>query len=229
MMPRTVVLHCGRLEERRRSAVEQLERHNFKDYFFLEGHEPDELSSSELAALYEPGPDNPERWTEKVLLWGPQALSYHAPTLNMAEISLTIKFGRAFQMLAEQEFDHCIVFEDDVILCEGFADRFHESMERTPDDWDVVYFGECANLHIRGATPDRIAYLKESPSSRGGVATLFRRRAVADLAETWFPFNLVSDWELSAQHHLHGHSVYWWEPTLARQGSEMGLFGSSLR
>lgn len=229
MMPRTVVLHCSRLEGRKISAVGQLERHGFRDYSFVEGHEPYELSSSELASLYEPKSSNPEGWTKKVLLWGREALAYHDPSLNPAELSLTIKFGRAFQMLAEERFDHCIVFEDDILLCEDFCERFHEHLERTPDDWDAVYFGECANLRIRGASADRVAYVKEAPSSRGGAATLLSRKAVLDLAETWFPFNLVSDWELSAQHHLHAHRVYWWEPTLVHQGSETGLFRSSLR
>lgn len=229
MMPKTLVLHCRRLGDRKASIERQFGLYGFGDYSFFEEYDPEDLSPGEVRSLYEPRSANPGAWEEKVLLWGRDALRYHSPVLNPAEVSLTVKFGKAFQRLAGEDFDYCVVFEDDVILCDGFEERFLSCLSRTPDDWDAIYFGCCAGLHVRGASPDRVAYLKPHPASRGGDSTVLRKRAVADLASTWFPFNLVSDWELGAQHHMHGHRVYWWEPPLTRQGSETGLFGSTLR
>ena len=179
--------------------------------------------------MYQPKVKNPSQWIHKVSLWGSAALHYHTPQLNLAEISLTIKFGKVFELLNSQEFDYCMVLEDDVILCDDFVSKFKEYMNNTPSDWDVIYFGSGANLHPKHSTPEQNAYIKSHPASRCGDSTIFKKKAIQDLTKTWFPFNLISDWELGYQHYLHNHKVYWWEPSLSQQGSELGTYKSELR
>ena len=74
-----------------------------------------------------------------------------------------------------------------------------------------------------------MAYLKKHPASRCADSIIIKNKAVCDLAKTWFPFNLVSHLEIGYQHYLHNHKVYWWEPSLVMQGSEYGIFKSTLR
>ncbi len=38
-------------------------------------------------------------------------------------------------------WDDVLVFEDDAIFCEGFAEKFARFMARVPDDWDQIYLG----------------------------------------------------------------------------------------
>jgi hypothetical protein len=226
---KTVILHCKKLKERKENILNQMSKFNFTDYDFYEDYDASELSEDDIKHYYEPKMSNISKWESKVILWGLPALTYHSPVLNLAEISLTIKFGKVFQALAKQNFEYCIIFEDDVILCDNFDVKFNEYMKQTPSDWDAIYFGSCANLHPKNAVSNQIAYLKNHPSSRGGDSTVFKKKTIVDLASSWFPFNLISDWELGAQHAFHEHKVYWWEPSLVVQGSENGKFKSELR
>ena len=225
----TTIIHCKKLKERKTNVLSQLERFNFTNYQFYEDYDAAELTPEIISKHYISKKQDPDTWTKKVSLWGPAALHYHSPQCNLAEISLTIKFGKIFEKLSTQNFDHCLVFEDDIILVDDFDKKLHDYLQKTPDDWDAVYFGSCANLKPTNITPDKIAYLKSHPASRGGDSILFKKKTITDLASTWFPFNLISDWELGSQHHLHNHKVYWWEPSLVKQGSETGLFKSELR
>lgn len=229
MLTKTIVLHYKKLKNRKYNTIQQLNKYGFLDYHFYENYDQNELSSNIIFEHYESCKQNPKKWKNKVCLWGKKALGYHNPQLNIAEISLTIKFGKVFQKLAQDTFDHCIIFEDDIILCDNFNSAFNYYLEQTPKDWDAIYFGSCVNLRSKNIEPNKFAYHKSHPASRGGCATLLKYKTIVDLSNTWFPFNLVSDWELSAQHHLHNHKIYWWEPPLIQQGSETNLFRSTLR
>jgi len=226
---KTVVIHCKKLQDRKQSIINQFIKHNFTNYSFYEQYDAVELTPDLIETLYTPKSKDSQTWANKVGLWGPAALHYHAPVCNLAEISLTIKFGKIFQELSTQEFDYCLIFEDDVLLTDNFGIKFNEYLSKTPHDWDAIYFGSCANLKPQGIIPDKIAYVKSHPASRGGDSTLLKKKTITDLAKTWFPFNLISDWELGYQHYLHNHKVYWWEPSLVKQGSETGIFASELR
>lgn len=226
---KTTVLHYKKLESRKIHVIEQLNQYKFLDYSFYEDYDQDELTSDIILSYYESCKQNPKKWKDKVSLWGKGGLKRHNPQMNIAEISLTIKLGKIFQKLALNIFDYCIVFEDDIILCDNFEGVFYSYLRQTPNDWDAIYFGSCCNLHIKNIESNKIVYHKSHPSSRGASAILLKHKAVADLSRTWFPFNLVSDWELAYQHYLHQHKVYWWEPPIIQQGSETKLFKSTLR
>jgi hypothetical protein len=149
--------------------------------------------------------------------------------LSLAEISLTIKFGKLFQMLSVGDHEYAIFMEDDVFLCDNFGEKFRDYMSKTPSDWDAIYFGTCCDLKPENASPDKVAYLRPHPAAKCADSIVMRKSAITQIAKTWFPFYMISDWELGWQHHLHSHNVYWWEPGLAVQGSENGMYRSSLR
>jgi len=228
MLPKTIILHYKRLKSRKQSVIQQLNQYNFTDYTFYENYDQNELTGELINKLYQPKQSNPNKWNQKVSLWGNKGLRHHKPILTIAEISVTIKFGMVFKELLSHNFDYCIIFEDDVILCEDFENLFFSNLSQTPDHWDAIYFNDFPSLTKQIPNINKY-YLKPNPSSRGGASTLLRYKTVEDLSSTWFPFNLVSDWELSAQHFLHNHKVYWWNPPLTYQGSIIGRFKSTLR
>lgn len=224
-----IILHCKKLFERKNSIISQLDKYQFVDYSFYEDYDAIELTKEIINKFYKSKKDDFNNWEKKVLLWGKKALDYHPYLLNLDEISLTIKFGKVFQELSQKDFEHHIIFEDDVLLCDDFKNRFFDYLSKTPDDWDAIYFGSCVGLRPKKIEENKVAYVKEHPASRGADSILLRKKTICDLANSWFPFNLVSDWELGAQHYMHNHKVYWWEPSLVKQGSETGLFKSELR
>ena len=226
---KTTVIHCKKLKERKVNILKQFEKFGFTNFSFYEDYDADELTEQFIKEHYVSKAQDPAAWSKKISLWGPAALHYHSPICNPAEISLTTKFGKVFQQLSKEQFDYCIVFEDDVFLCENFDVKFYEYLNQTPDDWDAIYFGMCANLKPQNTTPNKVSYKKTHPASRGADSILLKKKTVEDLASTWFPFNIISDWEIGYQHYHHGHNVYWWEPSLVTQGSENGSFKSTLR
>lgn len=229
MLPKTIVLHYKKLTNRKQNILRQLNDYGFTDYTFYEDYDQDELTPELISNLYQSKIINPDKWVQKVALWGNKAVKTHPPQLNLAQISITIKFGKVFQKLSQEKFDHCIIFEDDIILCDNFTQHFHDCLNKTPLDWDAIYFGCCMNLRPKNMTPNQIAYPKEHPASRCCDSVLLKHKTIVDLSNTWFPFNLISDWELASQHHMHDHKIYWWEPPLTKQGTEVGLFKTSLK
>ena len=69
----------------------------------------------------------------------------------------------------------------------------------------------------------------DHPASKGGDSYLLRKELAENISETMNTFVTISDWELSYQLKLHNANVYWWEPPLVAQGSELGLYKSTLR
>jgi hypothetical protein len=225
----TIILHCKRLTDRKQNMLDQLSKFGFSNYSFYEDYDANELTDHFVKCHYISGMEDPNEWSEKVGLWGTAALGYHPKKCNPAEISLTIKFGKVFQQLSKIDAEMFILFEDDVILCDEFDTRFYDYLSQTPNDWDAIYFGSGANLKPSDINANQIAYLKSHPASRCADSIVFKKKTIVDLASTWFPFNLISDWELGHQHFKHNHKVYWWEPSLVKQGSECGLYRSTLR
>lgn len=223
----TVVCHYKQVPERKINIINQFQKHNITNYEFMEDFDGNEINGDQIIAdgLYEFSPAN---WNNKVKLWG--GYRYHPyRVLNKAELSITIKFGKILQKYANSDHEYLLLFEDDAILCDDFTEKFHSYLKETPDDWDAIYMGSGANLHPQSNTRGQVAYLKDHPASRCADSILLRTKTVKDLASTWFPFNLVSDWEFGYNHFLHKHRVYWWEPSLVSQGSENGKYKSTLR
>lgn len=151
--------------------------------------------------------------------------------LNIAEISCTFKHRLAINKIASECENYGLILEDDVILCDDFPKYFDDFLNRTPSDWDAIFMGCCAGLRVPAQHRDGsvVAYKMAHPASRGGDSYMLTREAAKKISRTMKTFVTISDWELSYQLWLHDMNVYWWEPPLVLQGSETGLYKSTLR
>lgn len=226
---KTIIIHCKKLKDRKINMINQMNKFGFSNYEFYEDFDGDELTDDLIKTHYISGIENSVLWKNKVLLWGPSALHYHKPLCNIPEISLSIKYGNIFQKLKNSDSDIILFLEDDVIINHDFNDKFEVYLKNTPTDWDAIYFGNGANLKPSNVIKSQTAYKKQHPASRCTDTILMKRKTIQDLASTWFPFNLSADWELGYQHYHHNHNIYWWEPSLTSQGSQNGLFVSSIQ
>jgi hypothetical protein len=224
---KTVVLHYKPVKERKENMIRQLQQFGFSDYSFYEDFDGNELTQDIIDQYCVRKHNDWDTVAKKIAPWNIGIETQKE--LNIAEVSLTIKFGKVFQALSQVDAEYFIIFEDDVFLCENFDVHFHDFLSRTPTDWDAIYFGSGAKLKPARIVPEQAAYLMDHPASRCADSIVLKKSAVCDLAKTWFPFHMISDWELGYQHYLHNHKVYWWEPSLVRQGSEYGMFKSTLR
>lgn len=226
---KTVILHCKKLKDRKLNMQNQMHKFGFSDYSFYEDYDGDELTQDIIEVNYKSGITNQDNWKRKVLLWGPAALQYHKPICSIPEISLSIKYGKVFEKLKNVDSDMILFLEDDVIIHDDFNEKFELYLKNTPTDWDAIYFGNGANLKPSNIIKSQTAYKKQHPASRCADTILMKIKTIKDLASTWFPFNLSADWELGYQHHLHNHNIYWWEPSLTSQGSQNGVFETSIQ
>jgi GR25 family glycosyltransferase involved in LPS biosynthesis len=233
---KTIILHCKKLSDRKTHMVSQLEKHEFSNYRFFEDFDGNELTDDIIREHCVRIKDDPKMAREKTAIYEkifPNIMS-NLKEMTVGEISLAIKYGKLFQELSKEDGDYFILLEDDAILCENFEHMFRIFLERTPSDWDAIYLGNGAGLtpqtiHGMTITDDKIAYHMDHPASRCTDSIVMKKKTVCDLAKTWFPFNLPSDWEVSYHHHLHNHKVYWWHPSLVRQGSQNGMYATSLK
>lgn len=223
----TTILHYKPLNERKQNMIMQMEKYGFSNYSFYEEFDGNELDEDTINRYCIRKYKDWNTVSRKISPWNIGIETQRE--LNIAEVSLTIKFGKVFEKLSQTGGEYFIIFEDDIILCEDFDSHFHDFISKTPSDWDAIYFGSGANLKPNKIVQNQIAYLMDHPASRCADSIVLKKSAVCDLARTWFPFHIISDWELGYQHYYHNHKVYWWEPSLVRQGSEYGMFKSTLR
>ena len=228
---KTVILHYKPLIDRKANMIYQMQKYNFTNYCFYEDFDGNELNDQTIKQYCCCKSEDWKTTERKLKIYEslfPQVMTTQHE-LRIPEISLTIKFGKVFQQLSKEEADYFIIFEDDVVLCEDFEKHLHEYLSQTPNDWDAIYFGSGCNLKPKNVNADTRSYKMEHPCSRCADSIIIKKKAIQELADTWFPFHLVSDWEIGYQHYLHNHNVYWWEPSLVVQGSQCGLYKSTLR
>ena len=150
-------------------------------------------------------------------------------TLAPREIAVTISHVEIYRRLAEAGHEWALILEDDAVLEPGFADRFDEYFGALPGDADLVFIGSCCGLRMDDVEPGRHFYRKGTPATKCSDSYLVRRGAARALLETITPFVLTIDWELNYHLDRRDLVVYWLEPPLVAQGSELGVHASSLR
>lgn len=150
-------------------------------------------------------------------------------TLAPREIAVTIGHIETYRRIAESDRDWALILEDDAVLEPGFGERFDDYFAGLPADADFVFIGSCCGLRIEAVEPERRFYRKGRPATKCSDSYLVRRDAARAVLRTITPFVLTIDWELNYQLERHDQVVYWLEPPLVAQGSEIGVHTSSLR
>jgi len=223
---KTYILHCKKFKERKLFIENQIIK-LFSNYEFYEDYDANDLTEDIIKKYYDPCP---EKQLFKFKLWFEENKGIAtARLLNPAEISLTIKHYEVLKKIANSSDPYAIILEDDVIFDLNFLELFKKYLKETPKDFDVIFMGSGANLKPINTVPNKIWYLKTHPASKCADSYLITKKAANEIVQTYTPFNICSDYELAYQMHQYNHIVYWWEPSLVKQGSETGLFKSSLR
>lgn len=220
------VLHYTKLKERRERLEKELSKYNIKAIWITEFDQED-LTDDMISNAYD---KNKESYDSKIHpVYGNRSTPHRL--LNMAEISCTFKHREAIKLIAQECNDYGLILEDDVLFCNDFDKYFNMFIENTPEDWDAIFMGSCANLHVPAnlLTHGKTAYRIADPASRGGDSYLLKKTLAEKITASMNTFVTISDWELSYQLWLHQSKTYWWEPSLVAQGSEYGLYKSTLR
>jgi hypothetical protein len=119
-------------------------------------------------------------------------------------------------------------------LIDNFKHILKDYISKLPKDFDLVFPGECAKLHIRGLNINNYYYRYDN--SRGTCFYIINNKCVKsildkfeedttnnnkiDFAIDWYFNKIIPELNLNS---------YWTEPTIVHQGSELGLFNTTVR
>jgi hypothetical protein len=210
---RVFIVHYKKLIDRKTHMLEQLKNNNITDYEFIE-IDRDELCNQNTSMFQE--------------------------NYSNSQIAISLSHFYAYRQICDK-YDNGLIFEDDVVLSDNFADIFNKYITQLPDDYDMLFIGDGCNLHIEShrLIPNKNIYEKcLYPTSWGGDGAgrcvdsyLVNKKCAIKLCEyidnLSYKINLPIDWWLNIAARDNIFKVYWAEPTIVTQGTQNGLFQSS--
>jgi GR25 family glycosyltransferase involved in LPS biosynthesis len=216
------VLHYSKLTQRKQYILEQFARHGITEYEFIEKFDKDTITDDEC----------PE-------------FSKNYVTNRRTELSLHLKHLHVYRLMMLHDYEDVLVFEDDVVLSDDFMKNLVKYMTQLPADYDMLFIGNGCNLHIPKymQVPNQYIYekcLHETAWGGNGAArctdsyVIHNRCAkkicdyIANLKTKIDSPNGGVDWWLNDVARELSLKVYWAEPTIVTQGSQIGLFSRSI-
>ena len=212
----TYIIHYTPLKERKQFMLNQIDKHSL-NYYFIEKYDREKLSDKDLKIFD----------TDKVKLSMCSNISKHI---------------NSYRKIVNNNYKYSLILEDDVILDNKFGYKLEKGLEQLPDDYDMLFIGNCANLHIESSIikPNQIIYKKGiEPTSWGGDggtrctdSYLISKKCakkliyyISNLKEG--AIQMPSDWWLNQAIRDLKLEIYWMEPTIVIQGTETGKYKSS--
>jgi len=156
--------------------------------------------------------------------------------LHDSEISLFLHHIECYKKIIENDtIDFALIFEDDALFNSSFYETLKKYMIHLPNDWDMLFIGDGANLHV----PDNILKICKNCnifrgySSRCSDSYLISKKCALKFMNIInnknFSCNLPIDHWFNFIMKAENLKVLWAEPTIVTQGTENGIFKSSLR
>jgi len=151
--------------------------------------------------------------------------------IKNSEFSLAFKHIKIYEDIVKNNYDITLILEDDVLLEDDFVKKFNFQISNTPIDWDFIFIGSGCDLHIDKSEliPEKVAYLKDHPSSKCTDSYCVTLDAAKIILKTIIPSTFPIDYELNYQMFYHNLNTYWWEPCLTKQGSQKGYYKSEIQ
>jgi GR25 family glycosyltransferase involved in LPS biosynthesis len=170
---------------------------------------------------------SPELWNKKLSSAYPYDSS-PPRKLSKQEISIAIKHYECFKRIANSPHEENVVLEDDVFFGKEFESYFNRFLSNTPNDWELIFFGSGAGLHIPRTRKDVNAYRKDDPVTRCLDSYIIKKSVCERVLSDLLPITLPIDFELSYSLKNHKIISYWWEPSLTMQGSQNDIYKSAI-
>lgn len=208
---KTYIAHYSPLKERKEFQISQLKKFNMEAEF-IEIYNKEDLNVEDLS-------------------------KFDLTKISLPKISLSLKHHHIYKEIYNNH-DYALILEDDSVFVEDFHNLLKRCVSELPKNWDTIFIGDCCNLHLP-SNKDQLIYLKSNEyvdtcagSSRGTGAYLLSKQGaqklLLELQENKEKIFLPVDWWLCDVFRKYNMKSYWSEPVLVLQGSETGVFKSSL-
>jgi glycosyl transferase family 25 len=199
------IVHYDKLVKRKEKMINQLNKFNF-DYEFISNYGKEKLTI-----------DDKKKFRN----------------ISDGEISVALHHIECFKKIAESNNDYALILEDDAILDTNFNEILNLYISKLTENWDMLFIGDGCNMHIDKnlLIPKKNIY--ENRSTRCLDSYLISKKCCKIILEKLNLPNYtilcpVDHW-LNFVINNNNFNVFWAEPTIVTQGSEKGLFKSSLR
>jgi GR25 family glycosyltransferase involved in LPS biosynthesis len=143
---------------------------------------------------------------------------FQLENLTPTQICITIAHINIYKKIINNNFNFCLILEDDALFNDNFINNFNNYLSSCPKDIDIACINNGCNLHADNIIPDKIWYSVKF--TRTCCAYLITNNCCKKIIKTIIPFKKAIDHELNYQIKLHNLNVYWTEPTLISDGSE---------
>ncbi len=212
-----IVLHYKPLEKRKSILEAVLKSHGIESTWITR-----EPSKSQLKNFYK---YSPQQWKKKTT-----PIEIEPRKLSKSELSLLYKHYIALKKIVNEKHETTLILEDDVLFTEDFVNLFNKHLENTPSDWDYIFPGSGCNLRIHPSIIEdgKTAYLKDHPATKCTDSMIIKKSSAKKILSTFNKWDLPADWELNFQLKHHDMKVYWWEPPVFVQGSQCGLYDTTI-
>jgi len=212
------VAHYLPLTERKILLTEQLEKNNIEADWITD--EPQDYNFYEFSD---------KLWNDKINKFD-YGLNISARKLRKAELSLAYKHIKIFNKITQNHIENSLVLEDDVLLINNFSKNFNEYLHDTPKDWDFIFIGSGCDLRIPIEKRNKNkAYVKEHPASKCTDSFIISLQAANKICNSMKTITLPIDFELNYQMSFNDLKIYWWDPPIVMQGSQVNLFRSEIQ
>lgn len=144
-------------------------------------------------------------------------------------ISLCMKHRTAMKkFVTETDSPFCLFLEDDAIIHEGFFEKLDEYLKTIPEYFDAAFIGQGCGKRIESVVDGVNWYKKEYPADRNTDSILFSRSFLTTLLQALDHYKIAFpiDHEYSFWFRTLRSNVFWLEPPIVTQGSQIGVFDS---
>ena len=209
------VVHYAKLTNRKDSIIKQLKTHNF-DFEFISNHGKENLTNEDKNMFR---------------------------NISDGEISVALHHIECYKRIVEENVDYALILEDDIVLCNNFRQNLEHYIKELPSDWDMLFIGDGCGLHIdkKLLIPEKHIYKKNNVNNgkthEGATrcldSYLISNKCAKIITEKLklpnYTILVPADLWMNCVIKNNNFNVYWAEPTIVTQGSEKGIFKSSLR
>ena len=199
------IIHYKKLVERKIHILDQLRKYNIFNFEFVE-IDRDELEKHNT--------------------------SMFTNNYNNALKAIFLSHYHAYKEISAK-YDNALILEDDVILSHNFINKLNSYLSQLPENYDMLYIGDGCNSHIEASKliPNNNIYVREDRISRCTDSYIINKKSAVQLCDYICKqkgtVDVAIDWWLNTASNDNNFNIYWAEPTIATQGTLVGLFKRS--
>lgn len=207
------IVHYKKLVDRKKDIIDQLAKYNLNNYEFVE-IDRDELDKHNTI-IFNKKMSNPLK-------------------------AIALSHFHCYREIANK-YECALILEDDAIFEENFLKKLSVYLKQLPSDYDMVFIGGCAKLHIEAHNIVNGKHIYEKgheATSWGGQGAsrcthgyIVNKKCAVKIVDYINKLKVTIDHQidfwLNTAIKENAFKIYWAEPTLISQGTQIGKMNTS--